>query len=68
MFFFTQITSVFGFKAGAYTIVELHSKLNPNSYYYAFEHQGFWSTYDMSAENVVPGGRNMIFNLLLQYY
>jgi hypothetical protein len=48
--------SVFGMKAGAYTLVEHHAKLNPRSYYYAFEHQGFWSTYDMSAESIIPGG------------
>ncbi len=42
-----QLTSVWGFKAPAYELVEKHAKVNPNSFYYAFDFDGFWSTCDM---------------------
>jgi len=51
-----DVTSVWGMKAPAYELVAKHSKVNPNSYYYSFDHMGFWSTYDMSAGDDIPGG------------
>ncbi|CAL8107041.1 unnamed protein product [Orchesella dallaii] len=48
-----DIHSVFGFKAGSYKMIEMHSKKNPKSYYYSFEYKGLWSEDD---GEVIPGG------------
>jgi hypothetical protein len=39
-------------------LVEQHAKLNPNSYYYAFDYKGMWSTYlfDSTLGTPIPGG------------
>ncbi|ODM97067.1 Liver carboxylesterase [Orchesella cincta] len=48
-----DIHSVFGFKAPAYQLVEMHSKKNPHSYYFGFEYSGMWS---VDGGEVIPGG------------
>lgn len=53
-----KIHTVIGFKSGAYGLVEEHSKLNANSYYYAFDYKGMWSTYPFASYSgtPIPGG------------
>jgi carboxylesterase type B len=51
-----DVLSVWAFKAPGYELVEQHAKLNPNSYYYSFDHTGFWSTYDLGGTDDIPGG------------
>lgn len=51
-----QVTTIWGFKAPAYELVEEQAKVNPNSYYYAFDFNGFWSTCDMGGESEIPCG------------
>lgn len=63
-----DIHSVFGMKAGAYTLVELHSKIQPNSFYYSFDYRGLWTTYDLSNKSNIPGGVAHIDDLLYTFY
>ena len=54
-----QLHSVFFFKAGAYRNLELHSKKNPNSYWYSFDFKGTYSLFSIffpSPPPPVPGG------------
>ncbi|OXA59743.1 Acetylcholinesterase-1 [Folsomia candida] len=51
-----DLTSVWGFKAPAWELVEKHASVNPNSFYYAFDFAGFWSTCDMGGESEIPCG------------
>jgi len=51
-----DVTSIWGFKAPSWELVEKQSKLNPNSFYYAFDFAGFWSTCDIGGESDIPCG------------
>jgi carboxylesterase type B len=51
-----DVTTIWGFKAPAWELVEEQAKVNPNSYYYAFDFDGFWSTCDMGGESDIPCG------------
>jgi len=62
-----DITSVWAFKAPGYEMVEQHAKLNPKSYYYSFDHQGFWSTYDMGGSDDIPGGIAHIDDMMYSF-
>jgi len=62
-----DMTSVWAFKAPGYELVEQHAKLNPNSYYYSFDHQGFWSTYDMGGSDEIPGGIAHIDDMIYSF-
>jgi hypothetical protein len=45
--------TVLAFKAGAYNLIEMHSKMNPASYYFSFDYFGFWT---VDGGDVIPGG------------
>lgn len=60
-----QIHTVLGFKAGGYGMVEAHAKLNSNSYYYAFDYKGLFTTYGIAfGVSEVPGSQ---INCLSRY-
>jgi len=52
------MVTVMAFAAGGFTTVELHSKVNPNSFYYSFDYDGLFSLYEFlwGLDYKVPGG------------
>jgi hypothetical protein len=59
-----DVTSVWGFKAPGWEFVEKHAKVNPNSYYYAFDFAGFWTTGDLGGSSDIPMGVPHIGNII----
>ncbi|ODM94391.1 Fatty acyl-CoA hydrolase precursor, medium chain, partial [Orchesella cincta] len=60
-----DIHTVLGFKGGAYGLVEAHAKMNPKSYYYAFDYKGLYTTYDIAnGASIIPGGIAHVDDLL----
>jgi carboxylesterase type B len=51
-----DVASIWGMKAPAFELVQKQAQVNSNSYYYAFDFLGFWSTCDMMGEATVPCG------------
>jgi len=51
-----DVTTIWGMKAPAYELVQKHASVNPNSFYYAFDFFGFWSTCDLGGDAFVPCG------------
>lgn len=50
----TDMTGVLFEKEGAYQTVQLHSKFNPNSYWYAFNYEGRFSLFNVLFAGHIP--------------
>jgi len=53
-----DMSTIFGFKAGQYRMIEEHAKVNPKSYFYSFDYVGRWTLYEVlqGFNKKIPGG------------
>jgi carboxylesterase type B len=65
-----DITTVIGFKAGEYKTIELHSKIQPKSYFYSFDYDGRWTIYNLmwGIDKKIPGGICHTDDLIYMFY